>query len=484
MYIGIDLGTSAVKIVLVDGDQRVISAAERSFSISRPNPGWSEQDPDLWFDGVVAGLDELAAKSGDRMAAVKGIGLSGQMHGAVLLDENDAPVRPAILWNDNRARQEADELNRAHPEIIESAGVQAMPGFTGPKLLWLYRHEPQTMREVRYLLFPKDYVRLKLTGHRATDVSDAAGSWLLDQRSRNWSEPAIRACRAEGLELPKAFESSQSTGMVLTDWTKRWGLPKDVTVAAGAGDVASACLGVGAVDPQSGLISLGTSAQVVLATPEYTPNTRNAVHTFCHALPGTWFHMAALLNGSSVLDAVSRWTHQSDIGKMISAAEMKFDGPGRLLALPYLSGERTPHNDSDIRGAIIGLGHSSTAADITLAFIESLAFSLADALAAFGDATSPAHMALVGGGARSPFVSRLIASIINIPLIKYSGAEMASALGAARLARLAVGETLDANFAQLPVLEIFEPDKELNHAYASRVAEFRSLYQAVKSLNF
>ncbi|SMX23357.1 xylulokinase [Boseongicola aestuarii] len=483
MYIGIDLGTSAVKIVLVDSDQKVIAAAERSFLISRPNPGWSEQDPNMWINGVVESLDELAAKSGDRMAAVKGVGLSGQMHGVVLLDENEASVRPAILWNDSRARQEADDLNRAHPELIESAGVQAMPGFTGPKLLWLCRHEPRTMREAKYLLFPKDYVRLKLTGKRATDVSDAAGSWLLDQKSRNWSRTAISACGAEGLDLPLAYESSKSTGIILTDWTKRWGLPKDVIVAAGAGDVASACLGVDAVDSQSGLISLGTSAQVVLATPEYKPKTDNAVHTFCHALPGTWFHMAALLNGTSVLDAVSRWTNQSDIGKMLTAAEMKFDGPGRLLALPYLSGERTPHNDSQIRGAIIGLGHSSTAADITLAFVESLAFSLADGLAAFGDDTSPEHMALVGGGAKSPFVARLIASIINIPLIKYSGAEMAPALGAAHLARLATGEMLDADSAPLPVEEIFEPDTELHLAYASRVSEFRSLYRALKQLN-
>jgi len=482
MYIGIDLGTSAVKIVLVNQDQVVVASTNRPFSIDRPKPGWSEQDPEVWFDSVAAGLDELARKNGKHMAQVQSIGLSGQMHGVVLLDKYDASVRPAILWNDSRSTAEASELNQKYPELIETAGVRAMPGFTGPKLLWLSRNEPDTFTSARYLLFPKDYLRLQLCGERSTDVSEAAGSWLLDQRNRSWSNKSIMACAAKNLTLPEVFESAQPTGTLEPGLAKRWALPPGVIIAAGAGDVASGCVGVGAVDEQHGLISLGTSAQVVISSGEFKPQTEKLVHTFCHALPDKWFQMAALLNGTSVLDALSRWTGGAEVGSMISSVEKRFNGPGRLLALPYLSGERTPHNDSEIGGAIVGLRHSSTTEDITLAFLESIAFSLADGLAALevGD-NRPVQMALIGGGSKSAFLSGLIASVLNIPTVKHTSAELGPALGAARLARLAVtGENFSEVITPLPIQRIFEPDANLHQQYEPRLKEFQRLYKALR----
>lgn len=483
MYIGIDLGTSAVKFVLVDPDQIVVASTQRSFATDRPKPGWSEQDPNIWIDSVASGLDELAAKHADRMAQVVGIGLSGQMHGAVLLDKFDTPVRPAILWNDCRASAEASELNLRHPDLVETAGIQAMPGFTGPKLLWLSRNEPKSLKDAKHLLFPKDYVRLMLSGDRATDVSDAAGSWLLDQQRRNWSEEAILACGADELDLPEAFEAAQATGNLRPSLAKRWGLPSGVTIAAGAGDVAAACVGIGAVADNHGLISLGTSAQVVVSTNSFAPRTQNSVHTFCHALPNTWLQMAALLNGTSVLDALSRWTGDTKVGSMISSVEKKYDGPGKLLALPYLSGERTPHNDSRIRGAIIGLRHSSSAEDITLAFLESIAFALADGLAALDlGQDRPAQMALVGGGSKSPFLAGLIASLLNIPVAKHTGAEFGPALGAARLARLASTKEEAAKvITPLPIQRVFEPNPDLHRQYLPRLKEYRQLYRALRT---
>jgi xylulokinase len=482
MYIGIDLGTSAVKIALVDHFQDIVASTEHAFATNRPMPGWAEQVPEDWFRCVAAGLDELAFRHRDQMAQVASIGLAGQMHGVVLLDRNNAPVRPAMLWNDSRAAAEAAELNETHPELGDIVGVKAMPGFTGPKLLWLSRNDPESLARACYLLFPKDYVRFKLCGNRSTDVSDAAGSWLLDQKRRTWSHQAIQVCQAENLILPEIHESAQPTGILDSELAKRWGLPGGVVIAAGAGDVAAGCIGMGIIDSRHGLVSLGTSAQVVVPSSSFRPHTEKLVHTFCHALPNTWFHMAALLNGTSVLDALSRWTGIVDVSSMISSVESRFDGPGELLALPYFSGERTPHNDSKIKGAVIGLTHSSTTEDIALAFIESLAFSLADGLEALAQgAEQPKELVLIGGGSKSPFLADLIASVLNITIVKHSGAELGPALGAARLARISVNHgTAESIITRLPVLRTFEPDPNLQKKYEGRLKDFRNLYRALR----
>jgi xylulokinase len=483
MYIGIDLGTSSIKIVLVDYCDNVIEFASRSITTERASSGHSEQDPNNWFQALVDGFDELSAKAEKAMCRVEGIGLSGHMHSTLLMDAVDKPIGNALLHNDSRAVEEARELNEKFPHLAEKTGVIAMPGFTGPKLLWLSRNEPEKFKQAKYILFTKDFLRLKLTGTVATDVTDGAGSWLLDQKKRRWADDCISACNADDLILPDVFESLDPCGVLKTEFSVRWKLPKDLIVSAGGGDVACGGVGIGAVNEKVGFISLGTSAQVFLGSKEFKPATRNLVHSFCHALPSTWFDMAALLNGISVMDAVLRWTSGKNIEGLIFSAEQKFLGPGKLLALPYLTGERTPHNDSAIRGAIVGLSQDTTIEEITLAFLESIVFSLADGFDALVENNvKPERLILIGGGSRSNFLAQLIASILDINIIVCRSSAYAPSIGAARLARLAAkNDTLKDVIVTLPVTKSFEPDKLLNTQYAEKILEFRLLYGRLRN---
>ena len=313
MYIGVDLGTSSIKIVLIDSNDKVLEFSSRSISTERPSIGHSEQDPNRWFEALLDGFDELSSKAEKDMKRVEGIGLSGHMHSAILMDSTNEPIGNAILHNDGRAGKEAHELNEKFPDLAAKAGVIAMPGFTGPKLLWLSRNEPEKFKQAKYILFAKDFLRLKLTGTIATDVTDAAGSWLFDQKKRKWSEEFISVCNSDDLVLPSIFESPNPCGILKREFSVRWKLPKDILVAAGAGDVACGGVAVGAIDESSGFISMGTAAQVFLGSKKFEPKTKKLVHSFCHALPSTWFNMAALLNGTSVMDKVLSWTSEKNI---------------------------------------------------------------------------------------------------------------------------------------------------------------------------
>ena len=478
MYIGIDLGTSSIKIVLVDRHDKVLEFSSRSIVTERPSIGRSEQDPNRWFKALLDGFDELSSKAEKDMKRVKGIGLSGHMHSAILMDTTDKPIGNAILHNDGRAEKEAYELNEKFPHLAENAGVIAMPGFTGPKLLWLSRNEPEKFKQAKYIFFAKDFLRLKLTGTIATDVTDAAGSWLFNQKKRNWSAECISACNSDHLVLPAVFESPNSCGILKTEFSVRWKLPKGLLVAAGAGDVACGAVAVGAVNENAGFISMGTSSQVVLGSKKFEPKVRNLVHSFCHALPSTWFNMAALLNGTSIMDTVLTWTSEKNIDSLISSAEKKYQGPGHLLALPYFSGERTPHNDSKIRGAIVGLNHSTATEDITLAFLESIAFSLADGLGTLLEHnTELQNLILIGGGSKSDFLAQLIANVLNITIDTCHSSVHAPSIGAARLARLAAtNETKRDVIVTLPVSKSFRADKSIHAKYEEKLENFRLLY--------
>lgn len=484
MFIGIDVGTSAVKIVLVDQHGGVVAASEGPLSPTQPRPLWSEDDPDAWWAAVLDGLDRLAAKNARDVARVQAIGLSGQMHGAVLLDATDRPVRPAILWNDGRSSEEAEELAALDADLHAELGVLAMPGFTGPKLLWLRRHEPEAIGRTRHILLPKDTVRLRLTGEHATDVSDAAGTWLFDQGKRQWSARAIAACGVDPDWLPRVVESTDPAGRLRADLARRWGMPEGVSVVGGAGDVAAGGIGIGAIEAGQGFISLGTSAQIFVAADRHDPDPPHMVHAFCHAAPGRWFRMAALLNGASPLAAVARWTGRTDLGTLLSMVETGFTGPSALLALPYLSGERTPHNDPIARGAIVGLTASTETTDIVQAVLESVAFSLADGLAVLSLPALPStELGFIGGGARSDFWGGIIASVLGITLVQYEVADQGPAFGAARLARAGVtGEPLTAVAVPPPVRRRITPDARLHALYAPRVAAFRSLYAALRPI--
>ena len=483
MYIGVDLGTSSIKIVLVDRNDKVLEFSSRSIVTERPLIGHSEQDPNSWFEALLDGFDELSSKAEKDMKRVEGIGLSGHMHSAILMDSSDKPIGNAILHNDGRAEKEAHELNEKFPHLAEKAGVIAMPGFTGPKLLWLSRNEPEKFKRAKYILFAKDFLRLQLTGTIATDVTDAAGSWLFDQKKRNWSEECISACNSDNLALPDVFESPSSCGILKTELSVRWKLPKGILVAAGAGDVACGGVAVGAVNENTGFISMGTAAQVFLGSKKFEPRTKNLVHSFCHALPSTWFNMAALLNGTSIMDKVLSWTSEKNIESLIFSASNKFRGPGDLLALPYLSGERTPHNDSKIRGAIVGLNHSTATEDITLAFLESIAFSLADGIDALsGDKAKLQNLVLIGGGSKSDFFAQLIANVLNITIETCLSSAYASSIGAARLARLAAkNESMEDVIVTLPVTKSFRVDQAMHAKYADKLKQFRVLYAQLRS---
>ncbi len=384
----------------------------------------------------------------------------------VLVDEQESVVADA-------------ELAALGLDLQRRTGVLPMPGFTGPKLLWLARNEPEPFARTRFLLLAKDYIRLKLSGERATDVSDAAGTWLLDQYARDWCAETVAACGASPALLPRLVESPDATGTLRDELAARWGLPKGVVIAGGAGDVAAGGVGIGAVNPGDAFISLGTSAQVFVADDAHRPEPELLVHAFAHALPARWFRMAALLNGASPLAAATHWTGETSVGTLLAEMEAAYKGPSKLLALPYFSGERTPHNNPLARGAIVGLDAATTRADVTQAIAEAIAFSLADGLGVLG--RPPERLALIGGGARSSFWGKLIASVLGVQLVRYHSSERGPAFGAARLGRLAAGsETPESVVVAPSIAETIDPDLAWHEAYRPRVEAFRVLYRSLQ----
>ncbi|WP_460451339.1 xylulokinase [Alsobacter sp. SYSU BS001988] len=480
-YLGVDVGTSAVKAALVDADQTVLAVAEAPLAISRPHPLWSEQDPDDWWAAVRRTLDDIARQRPGDMARVAGLGLSGQMHGAVLLGADDRPLRPAMLWNDGRAEQEARRLGLEHPGLAALVGVAPMPGFTGPKIPWLARREPDVLERLRTVLLPKDYVRLKLTGERITDMSDAAGTWWLDQRRRRWSPEAAAATGLPYSALPALVEGSEPAGALRADCARDWGLPAGVVVAGGGGDAAAGAVGVGAIGDGDAFLSLGTSGQLFVAGTRYRPAPEAAVHAFCHALPGRWFQMGAMLNGASCLAFASSLLGVG-IDALLAAAEAEPPGAGGLIFLPYLAGERTPNNDPHARGVLFGLTPSTSPGAVARAVLEGVAYSFADAQAALvASGTQISQAGVIGGGARSRLWVRILASVLDVPLARFAGGERGPAFGAARLARLAAtGEAPGEVCAAPPPMDVTEPDPEWRERYRGEAHRFRALYQALR----
>lgn len=484
MYLGIDIGTSSVKAVVVDERQRILASATAPLTVSRPQELWSEQDPGDWWAAVEKTIAELRQKAGGTWQDIRAIGLSGQMHGAVLLDEAGLPVRPAILHNDGRSHAEAEELNRTIPEIGTIAGVPAMPGFAAPKLLWLARHEPEVLARVRHLLLPKDYVRFRMTGGFATDMCDASGALLLDAAKRQWS-PAIAAAAGIPLAmLPTPLEGSAVSGRLQGAVARAWELPAGTVVATGAGDAAAGAVASGAVNAGDAFISLGTATQYFVARESYHPAPQHLIHTFCHALPGRWFQMAALLNGAGALAWAAGLMGREDIGKLLADTERAFTGPSPVMFLPYLSGERTPHNKPQAKGVLFGLTPATTPEQVTQAVLEGVALSLADAQGYLEETGPlPERIAVNGGGSKSRFWMKILASALNKTVLLQDGSEAGPAFGAARLARLAAtGEDPDMVCTKPEIAAAVAPDFGLAAAYAERLVKFRSLYKAVEPL--
>jgi xylulokinase len=482
LFLGLDIGTSAVKAVIVDADQKVIATSTSPLATQRPHLDWSEQAPEDWWSAVVSAARVLQDEVGTAWRRISAIGLSGQMHGAVLLGRDGLPLRPAILWNDGRSAAECIELESRLPDLGRLAGVRAMPGLTAPKLLWLRRHEPDVFAGTACVLLPKDYVRFRLTGELATDMSDAAGTLWLDQAERCWSQDLAAASGMTPAVLPRLLEGCEPSGTLTSVAAAALGLPSGVVVAAGAGDAAAGAIGIGAIEDGDAFLSLGTSGQFFVTRTSHQPMPDRMVHAFCHALPGLWFQMAAMLNGASCIAWIARQLGETDIGAMLARTERLATAPSGLVFLPYLTGERTPHNDPRARGAFIGLGPDTTPEAMVRAVVEGIAFSFADARECLSAAGSPlSEAALIGGGSRSPFVASILAAALDVPLVRYGAGDTGPAFGAARLARLALtGETPKDVALKPDVVEVCEPDQVLAALYRKRLPHFRGLYQRLR----
>ncbi|WP_211444596.1 xylulokinase [Collimonas humicola] len=482
MYLGIDLGTSEVKVVLMDHAGNLLADAGSALTVSRPQPRWSEQDPEQWWQATGDTIAKLRAKAPQQFGEVRAIGLSGQMHGAVVLDAKDQVLRPAILWNDLRSISECAELTARAPQLHQIAGNLAMPGFTAPKLLWLARHEPEIFDAMATVLLPKDWLRLKLTGNKVSEPSDAAGTLWLDVAKRDWSDQLLAATGMRRAHMPRLVEGGESSGTLLPEVAKAWGLSPAVMVAGGGGDGAASAVGIGAVNPGDGFISLGTSGVLFVVNDRFRPNPAQAVHAFCHALPGRWHQMSVMLSAASCLRwfcrlvSVDETTLLNEIAAL-SPAELE-NAP---LFLPYLSGERTPHNDPYAQGVFHGLSHAHGRAALGYAVIEGVSFGMADGLHALHTAgTEVSELSLVGGGSRSPYWAQLIADTLKVRMVTHIGSETGGALGAARLAWLAANDQSDKEAvicAKPPQREAFTPNPLRHAALQPRLEAYREIYR-------
>lgn len=480
MFLGIDVGTSGVKAVLLSETGALLAQETAPLAVSRPQAGWSEQDPQDWWNAVQSAI--LALDPALRRK-VRGIGLAGQMHGATVLDAQDRPLRPAILWNDGRSFAECAELENLVPQSRSITGNIAMPGFTAPKLLWLRRHEPETFAQIRSVLLPKDYVRLCLTGDKASDLSDSAGTLWLDVAARDWSEAMLAATGLTRAHMPRLHEGSAITGTLRAELAASWDMAP-VPVAAGGGDNAAGAAGVGVTGDGDALLSLGTSGVIFVATQGFRPNPARAVHAFCHCLPGMWHQMSVQLSAASCVDWAARIIGCDGPAALFALAEQVGAGAGPELFLPYLSGERTPHNDPHVRGAFLGLDHDSTPARMAAAVLEGVAFGLADGLDALREAGSTIEsLSVIGGGARSRHWGQILAAALQTRLIYLDGGEVGPALGAARLAQIAVDGGDPATVcARPPISHIIEPDAALAARLAPKQARFRAAFPLIRQI--
>ncbi|MBK5947079.1 xylulokinase [Rhodobacter veldkampii DSM 11550] len=477
MYLGLDLGTSGLKAVLIDEAQHVIAEASAPLAVSRPAEGWAEQSPADWIGAAESVLGQLAARG---LGAVKGIGLSGQMHGAVLLSASDDVLRPCILWNDTRAHREAAELD-ADPRFRAISGNIVFPGFTAPKLVWVARHEPAVFARVARVLLPKDYLRLWLTGEAVADMSDAAGTSWLDTGARDWSDDLLAATGMTRAQMPRLVEGAAVSGHLRPELADRFGLPRGVPVAGGGGDNAASGVGVGVVHAGQAFVSLGTSGVLFAANDGYRPDAASAVHTFCHALPGRWHQMGVILAATDALNWFARLA-RADAAALTGALGPLLP-PGKTRFLPYLGGERTPLNDAAIRGAFIGLDHATDRAAATRAVLEGVAFALRDcrdALAATG--TRIDSLLAVGGGARSDYWLGAIATALGTPVVVPVAGDFGAAFGAARLGLMAATGAGVEVVTPPATARMIEPDRALSAAFDAGHARHRAAQAAIRGL--
>ena len=483
LYVGIDLGTSAVKLLLMDGEGKIQKIVSREYPLYFPHPGWSEQKPEDWYEQVMDGMKELIAEA-DK-SKVAGISFGGQMHGLVILDKEDQVIRPAILWNDGRTYEECDYLNNVigKEKLSEYTANISFTGFTAPKILWVKNKEPENFKKIVTIMLPKDYIAYKLTGVNCTDVSDASGMLLMDVKNRRWSKEMCEICGISEEMLPKLYESYECVGTVKPEIARELGIPETVKVAAGAGDNAAAAVGTGTVGDGMCNISLGTSGTIFISSEKFGVDKNNALHAFAHA-DGHYHLMGCMLSAASC----NKWWMDEIIGTSDYGAEQKkigVLGENHVYFLPYLMGERSPHNNPNARGTFIGMTMDTTRADMTQAVLEGVAFALRDSFeVAKSLGIKIERTKICGGGAKSPLWKKMIANILNLK-VDVIESEEGPALGGAMLAAVACGEYKNVEEAAAKIVRIVdtvEPEEELVKKYDERYQQFRQIYPACKPL--
>ena len=483
LYIGVDLGTSAVKLLLMDGAGHIEKIVSREYPIYFPHPGWSEQNPDDWFAQTMDGLKELLSECDKSQVA--GISFGGQMHGLVILDEKDQVIRPALLWNDGRTYEECDYLNNVigKEKLSEYTANISFTGFTAPKILWVKNKEPENFAKIKKIMLPKDYIAYKLSGVHCTDVSDASGMLIFDVKNRCWSKEMMEICGITEDQLAKVYESYEAVGNVLPEIAKELGIPKTVKVVAGAGDNAAAAVGTGTVGDGRCNISLGTSGTIFISSEKFGVDKHNALHAFAHA-DGHYHLMGCMLSAASC----NKWWMDEIIGTKDYAAEQKVIeklGENHVFFLPYLMGERSPHNNPNARGTFIGMTMDTSRADMTQAVLEGVAFALRDSLeVAKSLGIHIERTKICGGGAKSPLWRKMIANIMNLK-VDMIESEEGPALGGAMLAAVACGEYKNVEEAAEKLVKVtgtVEPDPELTAKYEEKYQQFKQIYPACKPL--
>jgi xylulokinase len=480
MYLGIDIGTSAVKAAVIDDSGSVVDQASAPLNVSRPRPLWSEQDPAEWWSATNSAVSDLRLPL---RKAVRAIGLSGQMHGATLLDKHQRALRPAILWNDGRSAQQCLDLERAVPDMTQITGNRAMPGFTAPKLLWVRLHEPEIFAQTAMVLLPKDYVRLRMTGETASDMSDSAGTLWLNVAQRRWSDAMLSATGLGISHMPRLFEGSEVTGELRAELAEAWGMRR-VPVVGGGGDNAAGAIGVGVVRPGDAFLSLGTSGVLFLANDGYRPNPAGGVHTFCHAVPKHWHQMSVILSAASCVDWAARLCGLAGASALFDAAEARNRPAASEIFLPYLSGERTPHNDPNAQGVLFGLTQESSASCVAQAVLEGVAFAFRDGMdALLASGAKIESISVIGGGARSAYWGKILSSVLRRPLTYRDSGAVGPAYGAARLARMGAEKaSIEEVCTPPPILHVAEPDERFSDLYSQKIGRYRSVYQNLKGL--
>ena len=482
MYLGLDLGTSSVKAIIMNEQGDVVASHSIPLTLSRPHPQWSEQDPQAWWQATDKAIKQLSRTQ--PMEQIQAIALSGQMHGAVLLDAQQNILRPAILWNDGRSVKQCLRLAKQYPQFKEITGNLVMPGFTAPKLQWVAENEAEIFCQIAHVLLPKDFLRWKMSGNFASDMSDAAGTLWLDMQKRDWSDELLAATGLSRCQMPTLFEGNQITGYLLPEIAKKWQM-KQVPIIAGGGDNAAGAIGVGVYQPGQGMLSLGTSGVYFVVSEKFLQNSDNAVHSFCHALPQTWHLMSVILSAASCLDWVCQLTGISDVGAMFKEIEQQAHTDSSLLFLPYLSGERTPYNNADAKGVFWGLTHQHQRADLCRAVLEGVSFALRQGIEVADKAGQHAdNITLIGGGARSEYWRQLLADITGKTLDYRQGGDVGPALGAARLAQLAINPAHLSQIilSQPKLVTRHVPNLEKHKAYQDKYNAFKKLYTLIETM--